>query len=153
MINEKTYGYMLFGFIGTACVYIGVEPVVILILVGSFILDFLTGMLKAYYKGNYKSKIGWVKTIAKILGMLLVGLVGLVFKVLGLPHNYFVMSSLMGLALHDLISCTRNLYVIRTNKELPELDVISLIIRSIHNKLTLLVKKMFGEPTDKDEGG
>jgi hypothetical protein len=101
--------------------------------------------LKSHVIGNYKSKIGWIKTIAKVLGMLLIGVVGLVFKALKIPHEYFVMASLMGLALHDLISCTRNLYVIRTGQELPELDVVSMVIRRLHKILVSIVTKMFGE--------
>jgi phage-related holin len=144
-MSEKSALYIISASIGAFCAYIGIEEVVIYILVSAFALDFLTGMLKAHVIGNYRSKIGWIKTIAKVLGMLLIGVVGLVFMALKLPHEYFVMASLMGLALHDLISCTRNLYVIRTGQELPELDVVSMVIKKIHNTLISVVKKIFDE--------
>lgn len=143
--ENKAPLYTAFVIFGSFCAYIGIEPLVVWILIGAFCLDFATGLLKAQVVGNYRSKIGWIKTIAKVMGVLMIGLVGLVFKQLKLPHEYFVMSCLMGLALHDLISCTRNLYVIRTGKELPELDVVSMIIRKIHTQLVNIVKKLFGE--------
>lgn len=145
MKETTPYLYMASTAFGAFCAWIGIEPIVIYILVFAFGLDFLTGILKSHVVGNYKSKIGWIKTIAKVLGVLLIGCIGLVFKLLKLPHDYFVMACLMGLALHDLISCTRNLYVIRTGQELSELDVVSLVIRKIHNTLVLVVKKLFGE--------
>jgi phage-related holin len=145
MTENKNPLYVIFAFIGVMCEFVGINPLVLGVLTGSFVLDFLTGITKSWVSGTYKSKIGWVKTIAKILGILLIGLMALTMKLLGIPHSYFLMSSFMILALHDLISSVSNLYTIRTGKELEEFDAISLLIRNLHKKLIGLVKKILND--------
>jgi phage-related holin len=142
MTDKKPLYYTIFTTIGIALDYVGLDPLVIIILTLTFILDFLTGMLKAYTFGEYKSRIGWVRTIAKVLGMGLIGCIALVLKLVGMPYTIFVTSSFMILACHDLISATSNIYAIRTGQKLEEFDAISVLIKALHSKLIAIVKKL-----------
>ena len=138
----KSYYYTLSATIGITLDFLGLDPLALYILVIAFLIDFLTGMTKAYVLGEYKSKIGWVKTISKVLGMGLIACIALVMKLIGIPHSLFITSSFMILACHDLISATANLYTIRTGKKLEEFDAISQLIHNLHTFLIKLVKKL-----------
>jgi phage-related holin len=135
---------------GAVSVYLGIDPIALTILATALIFDFLTGMLKAFTLGTYKSKIGIVKTLSKILGIGLVGLVNIMFKYVGMEHDYFIITSMMILAAHDVISSLGNIYVVRTGKELPEMDVMSIVIKSAHQKLTQFVKKILNIKDDEN---
>lgn len=147
---DKTTWYLISGAIGAFAAWLVIDPLIFGLLTLAFVLDFITGVLRASITGEYRSKIGWVKTVAKILGMFLLLLCGMFLKLLGINHTYFIFTILMGLACHDLISALGNLYTIRTGKKLPEMDVFSLIIASVHGKLIAIIKKLFKE--DENEG-
>jgi phage-related holin len=138
----KSFIYTISASVGAFLHFIGLDPLALWILALSFILDFLTGITKAWVVGEYKSKIGWVKTLSKVLGIGLIACVALVLKLLGYGYGTFITASFMILACHDLISATANIYTIRTGKKLEEFDAISILIKAINEKLIALVKKL-----------
>ena len=149
MLDKNTIGYGLAASFGAVCSFLGIDPIVIWILLLAFVLDLVTGILKAYITGEYTSKIGWVKTLTKVMGLGLVGLVALIFKVLGGDHKPFLYASIMVLAVHDAISTSSNIYTARTGKKLPEIDAVSLLIKSINTQLVKLVKKILNVKDDE----
>lgn len=149
--QNNTLLYIVSGAFGAFCVYFGIDPVVFMILTGALIFDFLTGMLKAFTLGTYKSKIGIVKTLSKVLGIGLIGLVNIMFKYMGMTQDYFIISSMMILAAHDIISSLANIYTVRTGKSLPEMDAFSLVIKMTHEKLTGLVRKVLNINEEENE--
>lgn len=151
MLDKNTIGYGLAASFGAVCSFLGIDPIVIWILVLAYVLDLVSGMLKASITGEYKSKVGWVKTLTKVLGIGLVGLVALILKSLGSNHEPFLYASIMVLALHDAISATGNIYTARTGKKLPEIDAVSLLIKSINTQLVKLVKKILNVKDDEGQ--
>lgn len=120
--------------------YFGVEPMVFILLALCFTFDFLTGMLAAKRKKEYESKKGRLMSLSKVLGIIAILLMALIFNVLGLPHKQFTFSTIMILAIHDLISSLRHIYFLRTNKELGEFDAISMLIKAMSDKLKSIAK-------------
>jgi phage-related holin len=150
-MKKESFYYIVASSFGGFCSFIGIEPIVVLILMLSYSIDLISGILRSKVTGEYESKIGWIKTLVKVLGMGLVGVVALIFKVLNFNHELFLMSSLMVLAMHDLISASSNLYTIKTGKELQELDAFSLLIKKINNTLISVVKKILNVEDERQD--
>lgn len=125
---------------GSACAYFGVDPLVFVVLTVCFTFDFLTGMLAAKKKQNYASKKGRFMTLTKILGIIAILIMALIFKVLKIPHEYFTLSAIMLLSIHDLISSLRHIYFLRTSKDLGEFDAISMLLKAMSEKLKKIAK-------------
>ena len=149
--EHNTIAYFASLIFGWFAATFGVDWAVMLIVGLSFTLDFLTGMLKSVLFGEYKSKIGWVKTVTKILGLCIIFVFSLFVKKIGIESLYISMPALMILACHDLISATSNIYAIRTGKKLPEVDVISIVIKQINLILVKIVKGFIKDDDHKDK--
>lgn len=134
------YLYAIGVSIGSVCAYFGIEPMVIVVLTVCFSFDFLTGMYAAKKKETYKSSKGREMTITKILGIIAILIMALIFRALHVPHEYFTLSALMLLSVHDLISSLRHIYYLRTKKDLGEFDAISALIKTMSNSLKKLAK-------------
>jgi uncharacterized membrane protein YeaQ/YmgE (transglycosylase-associated protein family) len=138
----KTFFYALGVYFGSFCSYFNIEPLVFVILASAFIFDFITGMTASKMKKTYSSKKGRIMTIAKIFGIMSILLVSLMFKALKIDFDYFILSSFMVLACHDIISSLRHIYYMRTGDDLGEFDAISMLIKKISDKLKELVTKL-----------
>lgn len=142
----KTFSSILYAIgvsFASACAYFGIEPLVLVVLTACFSFDFLTGMIAAKQKGTYQSKRGRAMLMTKILGIVAILIMALMFKALKIPHEYFTLSAIMLLAIHDLISSLRHIYYLRTHEDLGEFDAVSLLIKAMTNRLKKLAQKLY----------
>lgn len=131
---------------GASINYIEVKHNILTAAFIALILDTIFGVAKAYKLGiKPSSKEGWKGLIGKLLGLLLVGGVAAIFKLLGIEVSYFVNGLLMILTVYELYSAIANFYTARTGIKVKEYDAISIILKIMLDKLKaigeLLIKK------------
>lgn len=143
MKDDKTFLYIFATTAAAVLAYFELDWTILVLLCITFLLDLASGILKSYVLGEYTSEKGWIGITAKALGLVLVLTFCMLLKILGAQHKYIMVIFLTGLAIHDLISASGNLYTIRTKKTLPEMDVFSMVIKSIHTYLRKIIQRLF----------
>jgi len=137
-----TFFYFLSASFGSFCSYFNLEPLVIYILIFTFFLDTILGVVSAKKQKTYVSRKGKIMVFTKIVGFTLIFITGVCLKLINLPYESFILSSLMVLAFHDIISILRHVYYLRTEEKLPEFDAVSKLIRSLHTKLIKIINSI-----------
>lgn len=142
----KTVIYPLSVAFGATLNYIDMKHNVLTAALIAIILDTIFGIAKAKRLGiKPTSEEGWGGMIGKLLGLLLLGGVAAILKLMGLDVSFFVNGLLCILIVYELYSAVANFYTARTGIKVKEYDAISIILKLMLDKLKnigdALVKK------------
>lgn len=148
-VDDSFWGWVKFLFYIIACAigigldYIGVERDFVYTLTGLMLLDWLTGILKAWKLGvlitSKKSNKGLVEKFAL---MVIPIAIGVTLKVVGIPIGITIKGCFSLLCVAELYSFIGNCYCIYTGEDQKEYDAASAIIKYVRNKILDVVKAM-----------
>lgn len=116
--------------------YLGLNAENFLILFVLMAIDFFTGAVKSFICACFTIKRLWVGMISKILFLLIPVIFALGIKALGnSEYNLFLGFVVDGLVLSEVFSILRNIYTIKTGKEIADFDFLSILIKIFRNKI------------------
>lgn len=148
-IDQSFLGWLKFLFYIVACSvgigldYIGVERVLVYTLTGLMLMDWLTGILKAWKLGVVISSKKSNKGLVEKFALLLIPIaIGITLKVVGIPIGITIKGCFSLLCVAELYSLIGNCYCIYTGEEQKEYDAASAIIKYLRNKILNVVKAM-----------
>lgn len=147
-IEKAEFGYKtIIGIIGTWIVtnlsFLEIDNLAIIFIAGSFSIDLITGIWKSIIMKKFSSNINFTRILVKVLFAAIVVLfsVGIQYST-GANPKILVTVIFSALAFNDLLSAVGNLYTILTKEELPEKDILPLVISLLHQKLYEKVSKL-----------
>lgn len=124
-------------FIAGGLTYIGIDKEAFSIFTALVVVDFFTGIMKAWYVGekisSNKAKYG---VFSKISLLIIPITIAASAKAIGEDASTFFVWVFNLLIISEAYSILGNVYSIRNKKELPEWDVISLIGKRIRDFFT-----------------
>jgi hypothetical protein len=145
MNDNKGIWYAIGSGVAYVLAYFGISWPIMILLCIAFVLDLALEIVKAAYIYDYKRKSFLLELLIKIFVLVLILAFSLLIKELGFYQDFLTYTFLMCLVVHDFIAASASLYTLKTGKVLPEIDIVSLIIKSIHSRLYKVFKKLFYE--------
>lgn len=147
-IENAQFGYKtIIGIVGTWVVtnlsFLQIDNLAIIFIAGSFTIDLITGIWKSIAMRKFSSNVNFTRILVKVLFAAIVVLfsVGIQYST-GANPKILVTVIFSALAFNDLLSAIGNLYTILTKEELPEKDILPLVISLLHQKLYEKVSKL-----------
>lgn len=132
----KTVIYPIAVAFGSTLDYIDIKHNVLTAAFIAIVLDTIFGIAKAKRLGiKPTSKEGWRGMIGKLLGLLLLGGVAAILKLIGLDVSLFVNGLLFILIVYEIYSAVANFYTARTGVKVKEYDAISIVLKLLLDKL------------------
>ncbi len=136
LLQIKLFFLALSGAVSALLIYAGADTEIFAIFTTLLIIDFVTGVAKAHTIGervtSNKAKYGITSKLSLVLIPLVVAVSA---KAIGEDATTLFKWSINLLVISEAYSIIGNIFTIRTKKELPEWDVISLIGKKIRNIL------------------
>lgn len=136
-ISIKVFFLSIASFIAGVLTYVGIDKEAFTIFTALVMVDFFTGVVKAWHLGekisSNKAKYG---IFSKISLLVIPITIAAASKAIGEDASTFFIWALNLLIISEAYSILGNVYSIRSGKELPEWDVISLIGRKIREFFT-----------------
>lgn len=101
------------------------------------VIDTITGVCKAYSinQSTITSHLLTIGVLKKFLTLILVYVIAILGLGLGIPAEHFMEWGLSILIVAEWYSAIQNIYAVRTGKELPEYDVISILLKKLSEYL------------------
>jgi hypothetical protein len=123
----KSLWYIVFTLYVTTLQYVEIEHHLLAALTGAMVLDTVLGIWKAKKLGiKPSSRIGW----RGILGLLLVGVAGALFKyAFNIESFIFVSAAVSFMFIYELYSSIAHAYTIYTGVKIKEFDAISMMFK------------------------
>ncbi|MGE4396052.1 MAG: phage holin family protein [Sulfurimonas sp.] len=122
--------------VGGMLTYLGLNGESFFLFSVLLIIDYMTGVAKAYRLGHYitsnKMKYG---VLSKLSLLLIPVVLAIGAKAVGADFKTILMSGVNILVISEVYSCIGNIYSIHTKKELPEYDVVAILGKRIRNVL------------------
>lgn len=148
----KTGIILLGSFIITNLTLIGVNGLALFFLATAFALDLISGIGKSIVMRRFSSTINFSRIVVKLVVLGIIIAFGLgVLLVTEISPRILVIAFMAALGLNDILSAIGNTYTMLTKKELPERDVLPLIISILHNKTYNIIKGLLDKIKKIDE--
>jgi len=134
IVYTKVFFLAVASFFASILTYVGIDKEAFAIFTALVVIDFATGVTKAWYIGEHitsnKAKYG---VFSKISLLLIPIVIAAAAKAIGADAKTFFVWALNLLIISEAYSIMGNIYSIRSKKELPEWDVISIIGKKIRD--------------------
>lgn len=128
----------LAGVIATVLNYVGLKEEVYFIYCLLLIIDYVTGVGRAYRLGiSITSKEMRIGMISKMSLLAVPIILGLGFKVVGADGARALEVGMIILSLSEVYSSISNIHAIKTTKDLPEFDALASLARWLKSKILL----------------
>lgn len=132
--------------------YVEIKDKILVAVLIALILDTVLGSAKAKKLGiKPTSREGWRGLQAKLLGLLLVGGVGAILKLLGFSIGIFINSILVILVVYEVYSAVGNFYTMRTGIKVKEYDAVSIVLKLVLDKLKAIGDVLIKKNKQKDD--
>lgn len=140
----KSLWYFIFTAYVTTLNYVEIEHHLLAGLGLAMTLDTILGIWKAKKLGlKPSSRVGWRGLLGKILGLLLVGIVGALFKyAFNIESFIFVSAAVSFMFIYELYSSVAHGYTIYTGKKIREFDAISMMFKFVLFYLRRMAEKI-----------
>lgn len=116
--------------------YLGLSTEIFVIYAVLLIVDYLTGIGRAYKLSiQITSKEMWAGIISKLSSLFVPILLGLGFKTVGADGVKALEVGMIILSLSEVYSSISNIHAIKTTKDLPEFDALASIARWLKAKI------------------
>lgn len=136
MLKLKMFWNISIAFMATVLVWAGVNQESYLIFLVLLMLDYITGLVKAFYLGQHitsrRSKYGIASKLSLLIVPIVIGLGG---KAVGAEFDAIIFWSMNVMILSEVYSVIGNIYSIRSGQEMPEFDALQSIGKRIRNAM------------------
>lgn len=120
--------------------YLSLSIEYLAILISLIVIDFFVGAIKAYARYEFCFRSLWLGFIIKLLFILIPFVFALAVKVLGYHFVFLLEFVVHGLILSEVFSILRNIYIIKTNKNIPDFDFLSLLLSKLRQIIESVLK-------------
>lgn len=137
-------------YITVACVfaYLGIETEWFAILTVLLILDFLTGITKAFFiNERITSKRMWLGSVKKLILLIVPIVVALMFKVTGINWDKMMLWFIGILCVAEWYSIFANVVMIRTGQRYNEFDAVTFVLKKITDYIQSKLDKWMDDLT------
>jgi len=125
---------------------LGVNGLAFFFLAFAFFLDLISGIGKSIAMKKFSSSINFTRITVKLIVLGIIICFGLgILLVTGISPKIMVIAFITALGINDILSAIGNIHVMLTRKELPERDVLPLIISMLHEKAFKTLNKILNK--------
>lgn len=136
--TAQTIILFLAGVLATVLNYVGLDKEVYFIYCLLLIIDYVTGIGRAYRLGiSITSREMRIGMISKMSLLTVPIILGLGFKVVGADGAKALEIGMIILSLSEVYSSISNIHAIKTTKDLPEFDALASLARWLKSKIML----------------
>lgn len=134
----QTFILFMAGVVATVLNYVGLKEEVYFIYCLLLIIDYVTGVGRAYRLGiKITSKEMRIGMISKMSLLTVPIILGLGFKVVGADGARALEIGMIILSLSEVYSSISNIHAIKTTKDLPEFDALASLARWLKSRIML----------------
>jgi toxin secretion/phage lysis holin len=129
-------------------IYLNLDLDIVKVLIWLMLIDTLSGILKAFILvKRFDFKVLFFGICSKLLVLLIPMVVALVGKGISKSYDFVIVLDciLKILVVSEGLSIITNFYVIKTKKEVKNLDIITLLLSAIRNLLLRIIKSTIKE--------
>jgi phage-related holin len=142
----KTAIMFIGSLIVTNLTLLGVDGLAFFFLAFAFFLDLISGIGKSIVMKKFSSSINFTRITVKLIVLGIIICFGLgILLVTGISPKIMVIAFIAALGINDILSAIGNIHVMLTRKELPERDVLPLIISMLHEKAFKILNKILNK--------
>lgn len=120
--------------------YLGLDQEQIAIYSVLIFLDFVTGLIKGFTRCSVRFRVFYIGLASKLLFLLIPFVFALAAKALHYEVAAFLGVVLSIMILSETFSIVRNIYIIKTGKQVENFDVLGMLIELIRKRLSEILK-------------